>query len=295
MASELGCSVIAPLPPHPHTHTVVFLHGRGDTARNAADALLSRWARGSRGRSLVDCFPSVRWVFPQAEPLPAVSHAGELWDQWFDVPNVLDPTDREDLQVWGLRDSVDALRKVVRKEAETVGGLERVLLMGISQGGATAVHVLLQLGEPGTGSLGDWDWGLDVKAKIEAQHLETVSEKTEPEEPPERLGGLLAFASWLPLPGGSLDETREVLGLDGGPPDNDYLVQNTPVFLGHCADDPLVFVEFGRQLRDGLRGFGMTVDWNEYPDGGHWINAPQGIDDMVTFMKAQGIPVEDEE
>ncbi|KAI8959528.1 hypothetical protein F5Y11DRAFT_301651 [Daldinia sp. FL1419] len=61
---ELGCSVISPLAPHKHTHTVIFLHGRGDTSRNMADALLSRWTRDSRGRSLVDEFPSVRWVFP---------------------------------------------------------------------------------------------------------------------------------------------------------------------------------------------------------------------------------------
>ncbi|OTA99955.1 hypothetical protein M426DRAFT_76064 [Hypoxylon sp. CI-4A] len=268
---ELGCSVVTPLAPHKHTHTVIFLHGRGDTSQNAAGSLL-KWTRGSAHRSLVDSFPSVRWVFPQAEEREAVT-SGEVWNQWFDIVNILDPLDGEDEQLLGLRASVESIRRIVRREARAVGGLEKIVLAGISQGGAAAVHALLHLG------------GLEDDGNGEG-------------EDEGRLCALMAFSAWLPFPGGSLEETREVLGLEGddddevnkSQSDNDELVRNTPAFLGHCADDSLVFVEFGQQLRDSLRGFGMNVSWNEYSEGGHWIKSPKGVDDAVAFLEKQGIP-----
>lgn len=222
----------------------------------------------------MDVFPSVRWVFPQAEDRLAEIQGVEV-PQWFDVWNMLDFTDNEELQVFGLRESVESLRRIVRAEAQRVGGLHRVFLAGISQGGATAVHTLLHLGHREDGE------------------VEGVR--------PSRLGGLIGFCPWLPFPGGSLQETREVLGLEeeGGLEvegeeedklENDDFVRRTPAFLGHCADDPIVFVEYGKQLRDALRGFGMDVSWHEYPSGGHWINSPKGVDDVVEFLKTQGIP-----
>ena len=33
-----------------------------------------------------------------------------------------------------------------------------------------------------------------------------------------------------------------------------------------------------------MRGFGASVEWREYPDGGHWFNSPAGIDDAVAFL-----------
>jgi lysophospholipase II len=33
-----------------------------------------------------------------------------------------------------------------------------------------------------------------------------------------------------------------------------------------------------------LESLGFMVTWKDYQDGGHWINEPQGVDDMVTFL-----------
>ncbi|KAI1399749.1 alpha/beta-hydrolase [Hypoxylon fuscum] len=280
---ELGQSVVAPLIPSRHTHTVIFLHGRGDTSANIADVFLT-FLRTSHGVSLIDTFPSVRWVFPQAEDRLA-SKYNEVWPQWFDVWNILDMTDCEELQAPGLRESVASIRRIVRREAERVGGLDRIVLAGISQGGATAAHALFHLGA-----------AVESDAK-KLEHRVIDIEASPPPKSPTRLAALMGFSSWLPFPGGSLEETREVLGLEGEEEEeessqqsSDEVVHNTPVFLSHCADDPLVFVEYGLQLRDGLREFGMNVTWKEYPEGGHWINAPQGVDDVVEFLKGQGIP-----
>lgn len=57
-------------------------------------------------------------------------------DEWFDIYSLTDPTQREELQVEGIRDSVTYLRDIVREEADIVTS-ERVILLGLSQGSTT--------------------------------------------------------------------------------------------------------------------------------------------------------------
>ncbi|KAI1501525.1 Alpha/Beta hydrolase protein [Biscogniauxia marginata] len=305
---ELGVSVLPPITAH--THTIVFLHGRDDTARNLADTLF--WSRDSYRRSLKDIFPSVRWVFPQSEMRPCESDGGIERSQWFDIWNPLDFSDREELQAPGLRESVMSIRRIVAREARSVGGLSRVVLGGISQGGAAAVHVFINLplddtqlppspaispataadapaSPPDVGAddsvMGDDDDDDNIVV-VEGGTATTSTATT----PPPRLAAFVGFACGLPFPGGTLEETREVLGLPGAAP-SDEVVRRTPAFLAHCADDPVVFVEYGKQLRGALRDFGVAdVAWREYEDGGHWVNSPRGVDDLVEFLRAQGLP-----
>ncbi|KAK4466050.1 Alpha/Beta hydrolase protein [Cladorrhinum samala] len=232
-------------PTKPHTHTVVFLHGRGDNARSFAASLQA--SRDSRGRSLVEAFPSFRWVFPQAPVREVASEPGTRWPQWFDVWNVRDFAQNEDLQAVGLREVIPPLRRVLADEAASLGGRwDRVVLAGISMGAATSVHLL---------------FNLDVPA----------------------LAAFLGFSCRCPFAGRDLAGMRAALGLTGAHAGAGVL-RNTPALLEHCADDPLVLVQNGRGLRDTLRGFGMQVDWKEYPSGGHWFHSPEGMDDAVEFL-----------
>ncbi|KAM0323251.1 hypothetical protein ACHAQA_008842 [Verticillium albo-atrum] len=243
---DLAIVTIPPLTDH--THTVVFLHGRGDTAKNFASSI--HYSTTSRGLSLPEAFPSFRWVFPSAGIRDVASMPGERRSQWFDVWNVHDFKDQEDIQLPGLRASVAAVRKILRGEAEMLGGQwEKVVLAGISQGGATGVHTLL--------------------------NLTTDAERG--------LGAFLGFSCRLPFLGRSLPDLRKALGLEGVPA-GDAVLRKTPMLLEHCVDDPLVLVDWGRQLKDQLAGFGAPVTWKEYPDGGHWFNSPRGIDDAVAFI-----------
>lgn len=61
--------------------------------------------------------------------------------------------------------------------------------------------------------------------------------------------------------------------------------QNVPVFLAHAVDDEVVPVANGEILRSTLDGLGLAVEWHVYEDGGHWINEPQGMDDMSLFIQ----------
>lgn len=232
-----------------HTHTVVFLHGRGDRARNFA-ASLAYW-RDSRQYILSEAFPSFRWVFPQA-PMRKCASLPDTWSQWFDVWNVQDLREREELQAVGLKEVVPSIRSILSDEAARLGGRwDHLILAGISMGGATCVHTLLNL---------------DI-----------------PAEAGGRLGAFLGFSCRLPFVGRSLADLRKTLSLDGIP-DGDHVLRNTPILLEHCVDDPLVKVQWGRDLRDALLGFGAQVEWREYPDGGHWFNSPTGIDEVIVFL-----------
>ena len=242
-------------PSAPHTHTVVFLHGRGDTAKGFVSSLHS--SRDSRNRTVLEVFPSFRWVFPQAQMRQCAAFPGEKVSQWFDIWNVKDFSDHEELQATGLSESVSSTRSILASEAALLGGhWDRLVLAGISQGAATSVHTLLNMSiPPGTDS----------------------------QQAPRKLGAFLGFSCRMPFPGRSLAATRSVLDLEGIP-DTDEVLRNTPVLLEHCADDPLVLVGSGQALRDTLRGFGAQVTWKEYPNGGHRFNSPAGIDDAVEFL-----------
>lgn len=263
---------IDPQPGHPHTLTIIFLHGRGDTAANFKHGLAqtSTWT-DSHGRRPMDLLPSCRWVFPTAghKPCAASSSSSSSWftppsmSQWFDVWDHLNLTAREMLQQPGLRDSAERVRGLVAAEAGRLGGRwDRIVLVGISQGGATGVHTLLNLVVPEM-----------VGGEGDARTRRT-----------RRLGAFVGVACRLPFPGRALAETRGVLGLQGVEEGDDEVVRCTPVMLQHCADDPTVKFEGGKQLRDALEGFGAEVTWKEYPDGGHWFKSPKGLEDMVEFL-----------
>ncbi|KAF4974770.1 hypothetical protein FZEAL_8367 [Fusarium zealandicum] len=232
-----------------HTHTVVFLHGRGGTARNLAASLTA--SPDSRGQTLYEALPSFRWVFPQA-PSRKCASSPETWPQWFDVWNVRDFAENEELQAVGLKEVLPAIRDILASEAAQLGGRwDHVILAGISMGAATGVHTL---------------FNLDV-----------------PKAAGERLAAFLGFSCRCPFAGRSLAGMRSVVSLESAPNHN-HVIRNTPILLEHCADDPLVLIQNGRGLRDTLCGFGARVVWREYPDGGHWFHSPTGMDDVVNFL-----------
>ncbi|KAH3968108.1 hypothetical protein HBH51_131070 [Parastagonospora nodorum] len=60
----------------------------------------------------------------------------------------------------------------------------------------------------------------------------------------------------------------------------------TPVLLQHAKDDGVVPVALGQDLHNKLAVLGTDVQWRAYEEGGHWINEPNGIDDMINFINS---------
>lgn len=265
-ADDLPTDVFPPAPAHPHTHTVIFLHGRGDNTRSFTRSLFAH-SRDSRGRSLADAFPTFRWVFPQAPTRASLASSsssatatgprasGSGCPQWFDVWSARDYGEREEVQAEGLREVVPQIRALVVREAGELGGrFDRVVLAGISMGAATVLHVLANLAVPPEGG--------------------------------GRLAAVMGFCARCPFAWKGLRGMREVLGVEGAPEgDDDGVVRATPILLEHGVNDPLVKIEGARKLRDTLREFGATVEWREYPAGGHWFHDPEGMDDAVEFLE----------
>ncbi|KAI0002716.1 lysophospholipase II [Xylariaceae sp. FL0662B] len=90
-----------------------------------------------------------------------------------------------------------------------------------------------------------------------------------------QFAGLIGLCSWLPPFAERILQTPM-----------DPLAGKAPVFLAHSSDDDVVPIGNGKLLRDALRIHMETVEWKEYKEGGHWINEPEGVDDIVRFLRA---------
>jgi len=114
----------------------------------------------------------------------------------------------------GIRESAEGIRALVAREKERGVPADRIVLAGFSQGGAMALHTAVR--------------------------------------EPERLAGVVALSTYLPLAG--------VLEAEAHPAN-----AATPIFQAHGSDDPIVPLTLGEVSRDRLRAQGYDVDWHTYP------------------------------
>jgi lysophospholipase-2 len=252
------------LPSEKHTHTIILLHGRDSTAAEFAVDFLE--SQASNGLTLPEIFPTFKWVFPASKLRTSARFQVEM-SQWFDIWSLEDTEERKEMQKDGLRQSVAFIFEVVKKEMKNVPA-EKIILGGISQGCATAIHALFGGGI--------------------------------------RLGGLIGFCGWLPF-------QREMDGIakcvkeqkepatsscleeiwNLSPPSStnliahSWLVRRTPVLLSHSKDDNIVSIKNGERLSHCLTNIFEDVEWRKYEEGAHWVTEPEGVDDMVEFIKAK--------
>ena len=248
-----------------HTHTAVLLHGRGSSGEEFAEELFA-----SNGKALQNEFPGCKWIFPSAEGLYDQKFQ-EVITSWFVAPSLADPTEGQKLQIPEINKSVTVLSILLAREMDLLGQKKtgRVIVGGISQGGAIALWLLLREapihGQPLCAVFGASTW-LPFAADIKS-HL-----SSEP-APSQTLGFV----------GEMLDNTREVLRRS----EEKHLILDTPVFMGHGSDDAYVGVELGREAVDVLGSIGLNVEWKEYEGAeqeGHWLKFPEEVDDIREFL-----------
>ncbi|MFC5581406.1 alpha/beta hydrolase [Rhodanobacter terrae] len=114
----------------------------------------------------------------------------------------------------GMRASIGEVETLIARERGRGVPSEHILLAGFSQGGAIALAAGLR-------------------------H-------------PERLGGIIALSTYLPLLATLAGERHAA---------NAAL----PIFWGHGTLDPVVILQRGTDSRDLLQSLGYTVDWHIYP------------------------------
>src|SRR6266446_3356579 len=69
---------------------------------------------------------------------------------------------------------------------------------------------------------------------------------------PERLAGILALSTYLPLP-----ETLEQEASQAN--------RDVPIFMAHGTQDPVIPLSWAMRSRDRLKALGYAVEWREYP------------------------------
>ena len=114
----------------------------------------------------------------------------------------------------GIRASAEGIRGLVRRERERGIPSERIVLAGFSQGGAMALFTALR--------------------------------------EPERLAGVLALSTYVPL-AATLEDEAHPAGAA------------VPIFMAHGTLDPIVPMTLGEGARDLLRARGYDVVWHTYP------------------------------
>ena len=153
----------------------------------------------------------VRFVFPHAPVRPVTVNGGIVMPAWYDLATLGGPRHVDDVD--GLRDSEAHIRRLIERENARGVPSERIVLAGFSQGGAVALQTGLRY--------------------------------------PERLAGIMALSTYLPLPEALASERSEAN-------------RQVPIFMAHGRWDQVVAYPFGRQSADVLEELGYAVDWRDY-------------------------------
>jgi phospholipase/carboxylesterase len=117
----------------------------------------------------------------------------------------------------GIRESATLLERLIEREHQRGTEYERIVLAGFSQGGAIVLHTALRF--------------------------------------PQRLAGLMALSTWLPLAQAFREEVAE----------NENVARDLPIFMAHGSYDPVLPIMLGKFSRDALEQAGFRVEWHEYP------------------------------
>ncbi|KAF2143193.1 uncharacterized protein K452DRAFT_325823 [Aplosporella prunicola CBS 121167] len=293
-----------------HTHSIILLHGRGSNAsRFGLELLKARTSAtgtptpgsNSDSKTLAQHFPSAKFIFPTAKKRRSTTMKRIPINQWFDNTSLTDPSQRPELQYDGLRETSAFVHVLIEKEAALVG-VQNVVVGGLSQGCAAALHVLLNYHCQNKGALAGFvgmsGWlpfagALDPRGEEE----EAAGDGEEDEDDifgadddeegdfgasedavgrqPSTLEGLQLRAA---------NTARDIASLPPLSAQDTPAFPRTPVFLGHGRSDEKVAVELGEQARDVLGSLGCSVRWEAY-DEGHWYKVPDEIDDIVDFLE----------
>lgn len=138
----------------------------------------------------------------------------------------------------GIRESSAATVQLIERELERGLLPHQVVLAGFSQGGAVAIHTALRY--------------------------------------PQRLGGLLALSTYMPL-GHTLEAEASTANRD------------LPILMAHGRQDPMVSISLAEASRDALTAAGYPLHWKAY-DMPHAVCAEE-IADISFWLQERFTPV----
>ncbi|KAF2021471.1 phospholipase/carboxylesterase family protein-like protein [Aaosphaeria arxii CBS 175.79] len=273
---------------------LIILHGRGSTADIFAKPLLDHLvspritAQGEEeaARQFYDHFPTAQFVFPTASLRRAVAYNRSLTHQWFDQYPLDEyaPEHKSHIQLVGLKESVTYIHGLISEAVREVGA-RNIVLMGLSQGCATALlSALLWEGEALGAIVGFCGWlplreGVNgaMSAGEDEEDGDGLFDRGEKNEGEEDKSGFERGVEWL----------REELELKINEKDvniGSSSIRKTPFFLGHGVEDEKVPFQLGRLAARCLQEMDLDVTFHEYKGLGHWYSEDM-LKDIVSFIQ----------
>lgn len=240
-----------------HTHTIILLHGRNASGEEFAEELFGGTTISGQTFASSSAFDGCKWVFPNACSTYSEQFKEDI-SEWFDLASTSDPYQEPERQISGLRDSMPYIEGLIMEELEHVHR-SHLILGGMSQGFATALHTLLWMDIPFGGFLGLSGW---------APYCEPmVHHSAEAASDIYRRRATVA---------GHIDI------LSG--PKSSRATTGTPMLLTHSRDDEIIDIKFGRDAFQFLAKSGASLCSKEYNTGGHEIQELDGYTDIEAFL-----------
>ncbi|KIW16434.1 hypothetical protein PV08_06486 [Exophiala spinifera] len=179
------------LPSATHTFSIILLHGRGSNGPRFGLEFLE--SRTSGGQTLQELFPSVKFIFPTAKKRRSTVLKRVKINQWFDNYSLDDPTERQDLQYEGLTETTQFLHQLIEEEGTTLqGGVNNVIVGGLSQGGAMALIASLSFAA-------EDHHDSSFSKQVEAASKDAATASTTSSYRGSSLGGFIGMSGWLPF------------------------------------------------------------------------------------------------
>ncbi len=274
-------------PTSTHTHTLIILHGRGSNGPKFGSALLESPST-TQALTLPALIPGLKIICPTAAKRRSTVLKRVPIHQWFDIYSLVDPSEREDLQLDGLKETAAYVRSLIEIESRNIPS-ERIFLGGLSQGCAAAVFVLLTLEGRLGGFIGMSGWFPLVRHVLDVLERPAGTNRTlnddmdgdDDDDPFETEAG-----ESLSPPLQALNLLRGYIDMDPLDPDESTTssVLQTPVLLGHGELDDKVDCCLGRQMANALKSLSMDVEFMAYAGLGHWYKVPEQVQDIAVFL-----------
>lgn len=118
-------------------YAVIWLHGLGADGNDFAPIIPELGLGAS---------PAIRFVFPHAPYMPVTWNNGHVMRSWYDIHSL--DEGRRHADEAGIRQSREAVRRLIERENERGVPTSRIVLAGFSQGGAMAYIAGLTHPEP---------------------------------------------------------------------------------------------------------------------------------------------------
>ncbi|KAF4122113.1 putative esterase [Geosmithia morbida] len=269
--------VIPPKQDGPHTSTIIFLHGRGQTAALFHAPFLCDTPipdHPAASPSLREALPTTKFVFPTAPLSRASKYRRSVIRQWYDGSGDWEPE-----ALGGMHGSVEHVHSLVRAEVSILNGdASRVVLGGYSQGCAMALTSLLLWGGASLGGAVGLSGFIPLNACMTSILDDEGGDGSDD----------VVFASDSDDGNGDdpLRQAVRALREEAELPESESPLSflRTPVFIGHGTEDCTVDVYHARMSAALLEKMGLAVRLSVYEGLGHGYSSIE-LGDMVSFLK----------